>query len=445
MRGVTLFILIFLAILTVIGWISFATDEAVYSVSTYDSDIKQADDWVEEGLYQRAILKYKEAMTEKPTEELYQKMLDAYAKRYAEDDGIRSDYISSLKKAAGAYPKNADFSRALIDLYIENGDYSSAHKYILTSIKNGIEDSYILNLKNEVRYMYDLNYKSFADVDNISLSYYRVYNGTSWGLMETDAGVFVNYGYKYLSPVGDDDTLIYTNDTDSRLISGDGLVMGIFDFEVTEAGAYSEGLIPVLSEGGYKYYDDFAEEQFGAYDYAGTFQNGTAVVQKGGSWFTVDAEGNESDRKFADILTDDNGRYLIGPAVVAAEKTGDYGIYDEEFNRISSFSAEEMDICGSDGLIAFKSGGKWGFVDTEGNIVIKPQYEEAKSFSQGLAAVKADGKWGFINTENEPAIEYEFLEADYFNSDGSCMVKVENPQLESGVEWRLLILKLGIV
>ena len=74
-------------------------------------------------------------------------------------------------------------------------------------------------------------------------------------------------------------------------------------------------------------------------------------------------------------------------------------------------------------MIAFKQGGKWGYVDTEGNVAVKPQYAGAKSFSDHLAAIcDENGHWGFINSKYEQVIGFDYLDAYYFNSDETCMV-----------------------
>ena len=39
-------------------------------------------------------------------------------------------------------------------------------------------------------------------------------------------------------------------------------------------------------------------------------------------------------------------------------------------------------------------GGKWGYMDKAGKVVIKPSFQEAKEFSEGMGLVKTDGKWG---------------------------------------------------
>ena len=53
--------------------------------------------------------------------------------------------------------------------------------------------------------------------------------------------------------------------------------------------------------------------------------------------------------------------------------------------------------------------------------VIAPQYEAAEPFSEGLAAVKRDGKWGYIDTAGELVIPFRFERA-YDFSEGCAVV-----------------------
>ena len=77
-----------------------------------------------------------------------------------------------------------------------------------------------------------------------------------------------------------------------------------------------------------------------------------------------------------------------------------------------------------DDLTAFKSGDKWGFVNSKGDIVIKAQYEDAKAFSKGIAGVKMNGAWNFINESNKVVIEGNYEEAGYLCDNGKCFVKM---------------------
>ncbi|MGN1002911.1 MAG: WG repeat-containing protein [Oscillospiraceae bacterium] len=53
--------------------------------------------------------------------------------------------------------------------------------------------------------------------------------------------------------------------------------------------------------------------------------------------------------------------------------------------------------------------------------IIAPQYEEAGQFSDGLAAVKMNGKWGYINTQGEVVIPFQYEMAFMF-SEGKAVV-----------------------
>jgi len=43
-------------------------------------------------------------------------------------------------------------------------------------------------------------------------------------------------------------------------------------------------------------------------------------------------------------------------------------------------------------------GGKWGFIDTSGNLIIPAEleYDLVYPIVDGMAAVRRDGKWGFV-------------------------------------------------
>lgn len=71
--------------------------------------------------------------------------------------------------------------------------------------------------------------------------------------------------------------------------------------------------------------------------------------------------------------------------------------------------AEAMSF--SDGLAAVKQNNLWGFIDTAGNFVVSPQYTQAASFSKGLAQVTKDGKIGFIDRTGKLAFEVSYPNA----------------------------------
>ena len=85
---------------------------------------------------------------------------------------------------------------------------------------------------------------------------------------------------------------------------------------------------------------------------------------QGEKWFLIDDTGKTVSDNYEDMKLDLYGSYVQG-GVILAKKDGAYHIYDLEENQIGDFSCDGMDICIDGGLIAFKQGDKWGYVDVE--------------------------------------------------------------------------------
>ena len=79
-----------------------------------------------------------------------------------------------------------------------------------------------------------------------------------------------------------------------------------------------------------------------------------------------------------------------------------------KYYRISKFS---------EGIASVQDAkGYWGFIDTNGNEIIKPQFYQCHSFSDGLCAVKKINGWGFIDKNGQVKIErinFEYLNGKY--------------------------------
>jgi hypothetical protein len=66
--------------------------------------------------------------------------------------------------------------------------------------------------------------------------------------------------------------------------------------------------------------------------------------------------------------------------------------------------------------------GKCGFIDRQGTLVIKPQFDDARDFSDSLCAVRIGTLWGYVNFGAKPVIELQFENALTF-SEGLAAVK----------------------
>ena len=83
----------------------------------------------------------------------------------------------------------------------------------------------------------------------------------------------------------------------------------------------------------------------------------------------------------------------------------------------------------SEGLAGVKVGDKWGFIDTTGNFVIKPQFDEVGYFHEGRAyflilpnwedlhkGFTTDTLWGFIDKKGNKVIRQKFKSCSDFTS-----------------------------
>ena len=80
----------------------------------------------------------------------------------------------------------------------------------------------------------------------------------------------------------------------------------------------------------------------------------------------------------------------------------------------------------SEGRIIIAVNTDWGvgyFTDANGKLLFKKQFEEVDAFIVGLAKVAINGKYGFINTLGEVVIPCEYDDADHF-SEGLATVRI---------------------
>lgn len=150
------------------------------------------------------------------------------------------------------------------------------------------------------------------------------------------------------------------------------------------------------------------------FDYAGFFTDGAATVRIGGKESLMAPDGKFLIEPAYDFC----GNYSEGLAHVVlgedgksrhgfADLTGRVFFRDYFNNNTGSFH---------DGLACFEKNGKFGYVNTEGDIVIEPSYDFAYDFSEGLAMVADMDKCGFINMKNElviPMIYDHYPEESY--------------------------------
>ena len=394
--------------------------------SDYRACVKQAEQSIEEGLYEQAVEFYKESYKVSPSENVYVNIKEAYDKLYEEEhtDFIRNLYITDMEEAVAKYPKNSMFWEVQVDLYCEVENYSKAYDAVIKARNYGAKSDKLDEQYFKLLYMVDVDYKMYYDYKAALNGYISVYDGGSWFVMD-ETGEELTSNYEFVGLINNEGNGLFVNNIDARILDSKEITRARFDFEVEDAGFYDEetDYIPVKTEGKWRYVNSKGEFLSGKYEIAGSFYKKQAVAFDGENWVLLNEKGDEEKLDdFKDIKLDLYGCHNQNGIVIAKED-GKYCLYDVDFKRIGDFEADDIDICVDGKTMAFKDGKKWGFVDTKGEVVVDPQYKNAKSYSNGFAAVcNDDGKWGFINSKYELVIDYTYLDAFYFTAKDTCLV-----------------------
>ncbi len=97
------------------------------------------------------------------------------------------------------------------------------------------------------------------------------------------------------------------------------------------------------------------------------------------------------------------------------KKGGKWGYYNDRGVLVIPLQFDDA-MRFYEGRAAVKTDGEWGFIDTAGNIVIPAVYDEVKEFSEGYCAVAINKKWGYINNKGVTVIPPAYKTAHSFKN-----------------------------
>lgn len=422
MKQEKLLISILLVVLCLGAWYQTFAGTASKNQKEYQQSIAAASEYMDRGLYQKAAEEYKKALAIEDSEKVWSELLSAYANRYKEDERVYDEYLDAAKQAVAAHGKNAKFVLTLSKLYTDTEEYEEAFKCIQKAIEDGAKSKKLSAALEELRYGYELEWKSYRAYLTNTFGYYAVKDNEEWKYLNLEGNEDKSGPFTYAGKAGQSGIRLVAYKDRTELIDGNGVVQGKLDFAPTDSRMPSEGYCIVNNGKSFTVYSQLGDKKFGSYEDASTVLGGTLAVKQDGVWSIIDLEEKPVNKhKYSDIKLSVGDTYALNGIMIAKEDKG-YALYDNNYEKIGDFSADDMDCYTGNGYIAFCQNGKWGYVDTDGKVVIKPKYESAKSFANGLAGVCVDGKWGFINMNGKMVIDPVFLDVGYFNEKGKCMV-----------------------
>jgi hypothetical protein len=289
-------------------------------------------------------------------------------------------------------------------------------------------------LNRSLEYVFHFDYTRYDDVSVFSNNLCGVSSEGNWGFINRygvgrvrtvykEVGVFSSSGY---APVVDQNGNAY-------FINKEGEKALATQDKYKKFGNISDNIFPAVNATGkYIYLEtDFSKNSENTYDYASTYNLKVAAVRKGEKWSLIDSNEKIILDDLKDVVLDEKEIAARNDRCFVSKDGSNYFMVDLKGNRIGNETYQEARLFNDSTYAAVQVNNKWGFIDKEGNYFIKPEYEEARSFSSGLAAVKRTGEWGFIDENNKLVIDLQFEDAKDFNAKGSCLVKYDE-------KWRLL-------
>jgi len=414
------------------GWFGAVTGSGDSDRASFVSYMESAKEYLKRGLYWRSGQEYMEALRFDGKEADWAAMLEAFRTSYEQGDDCFNEYLEAAEGAVSAFADNEDFVLQLASLYVQDESYDKAVRVLRNAVDAGADSEQVCSKLNDVQYSFEYFWSAFDEVQPCVHNTFLVRQHEEWYYVTADGSTERFKNSQNLGPMGEDGIRpIYMNGS-LILCDEEGVPQGIIHEEVEQIGVYAEGLIPVRINGTWSYYDLIGDLKFGGFSEAGSFVDGKAAVKSGDSWFLIDTEGKKTDDgTFEHIVLGKDGGWMC-EHIMIAKKDGAYHLFDEDCKQIGSFSCDGIDSVMDDGLIAFRSGGKWGYVDHKGKVVTEPSYQEARSFSNGLAAVSNGTHWGFVDESFTLVIDHQFLDVGYFTEEGSCTVK-------DSENWKLIV------
>ena len=226
-----------------------------------------------------------------------------------------------------------------------------------------------------------------------------------WGYIDIDGKTIVSPMFDQCFPyssVG----LAAVYDRDNRQyyfidLKGNRIKTEIKDFKLIDRMGFSledfsDGLIPVEIDNKWGFMNTQGKLVIPAeYDYVNGFGEGKSVVLKRKTFYILDTDGTALKLNTPEIK--EVRKFSEGLAPF--ETIGGYGFINQEGQIVIKPRFKTVGYFKNGFAWARSDDGKLGFIDAEGSWVIKPQFSFAGNFDKtsGLARVKLGEKWHYVD------------------------------------------------
>lgn len=386
--------------------------------AAYDTAVTAARENAKNGIPYIAVENYKKAFQIKcEDEELYREYIEQC--RLLGDD----NYLDAVKNYVRYFPDSSTAYEMLCQYYYNMGSYFWVMDVAITAKEKGIATEKVRDLYIECSVMFKQiggNYETATSFlgDGAIVKFRDHY------------GYIDGNGYYKISPEYDaalpflGTTTSACKDGEWFMINDTGYMVAKPNKKVDYMSFINNGWVLVGLGGKYDYMDSslIVPEEL-RFEQATIFKNGVAAVKLSEGWKLINAELNYLTETVYEDICIDEFNVCINNGIIFAKKNGKWEMLDVNGNTVCDNRFDDVCPFASEGPAAVKIGEQWGFVSKTGEMVIQPEYEDAKSFGANLGAVCKDGLWGYINPGNQMRIEYQFEDCRSFANNGVALIR----------------------
>lgn len=299
----------------------------------------------------------------------------------------------------------------------------------------GVENSLLITKDGQVglcdyqgTVIIEAKYKEIKSIGNdYKNGYITVSDSNLYGIIDFNKSVIFDNQYLDIKPVYSSNKYAVKIDEGYRVIDRNGKILVEDNFE--DIKEINDTNIVFGKNGKYGIITTSLEKKVEAqYEELTLMKANYYIAKKDGKYGVISINNEvQIDFKYSNI------EYEKTSGIVKGKLSGkQYDIYDANMNlrlttdfiettdgymvvkigeeyKYYNFKFEEKtakDVLITNELFSDKSNGKYGFVDSKGNIKVKYQYDEVTEFNKyGYAGVKKNGLWGVINLKGEIVLE----------------------------------------
>ncbi len=269
---------------------------------------------------------------------------------------------------------------------------------------------------------------SWEAMGDITSSYIPAKKDGKWGYITPSGNTIIPYNYELAGCFQNGVAMVKKTDGSFAYIDiyGTELFASPFTYSFSPSGGAICGMINGL----YGYCDTegtiIIHPQF---DMAYDFHEGYAAVKFGGKWGYITTYGKYSVRPAYDYASDFKNGHAI------CRKGAKYGLINTTGKVTAAFSFDYIGQPDTNGRYPAKVGETSGYINANGEWILKTAYDYCYTFTNGVGRIYNDGLWGYINEAGDVLVPPTFVDCGEYHNDRA-------PYSADGILWGYLTLDL---